>query len=83
MTLDLRTINITSGDAVVLYDFLSEAQEAGRGVHTEDPAIQLAFWHLLGAIEREVIASMTGGSAEYDRVHAATLAELREAALGD
>ena len=83
MTLDFRTINVTYGDAVVLYDFLSDAQEAKRGIHTDDPALQLAFWHLLGALEREVIDAMPDSSVEYERVLAERLAELREAALGE
>ena len=83
MTLDYRTINVTYRDAVVLYDFLSGAQETERGIHTDVPALQLAFWHLLGALEREVIAAMPDRFGEYERVLAEGLADLRQAAQGE
>src|SRR5204863_8211184 len=82
MALDYRTIKLTYGEALVLYDFLDGTQEADAGIHTDDPVVQLAFWRLLGAIEREVIAAMDGGPAEYDRVLADTRKELSEA-VGD
>ena len=83
MPLDYRTINVAYGEAIVLYDFLSDAQEAEAGIHTDDPVIQLAFWRLLGAIEREVISSIPDDSDEYEQTLRKTLRELREAAIGD
>ena len=83
MALDYRTINLTYGEAIVLYDFLSDAQDVEAGIHTDDPVLQLAFWRLLGAIEREVIDLIPDGSDEYEQTLRKTLKALREAAIGD
>jgi hypothetical protein len=80
MPLDYRPLRLTLEDAVVLYDFLSGAQEAEQGIHTDDPAIQLAFWHLLGRLEVEIVENPETGEWSYDDVLARALAELRESA---
>jgi hypothetical protein len=80
MALTYWPIGLTLEDAVVLYDFLSKSQEKEQGIHTDDPAIELAFWHLLGALELEVVDNPELGEWDYAVVHAKALAQLRDGA---
>jgi hypothetical protein len=79
MGLNYRPLNIEIKDALVLFVFLDEAQKNRQGIHTDDPGIQLAFWHFLGALEREVIEDPDLDDSDFP-VYAEAVKSLRQQA---